>query len=171
MIREKRDPKANRKGVSIAEMCVVLAIVSIVALTVVSFTTMVSAQSRASATKYNAMEDMELTEAILEDWVDIMLEKNTSSITPGEGSLTARVGAADYSIFVQELQLVAQLPGEVSRTFPLKTVKELRFDTMENTDCALYFCTVVYEVPSYTGEGVERTFTFCIQPRIGEVLN
>lgn len=167
----KKLRRSSRIGISIAEMCVVLAVVSIAALMVVSFTTLVSAHTQASAVKLNAMEDMELTEVIVEDWVEKMLDQDAASIDAGEGKLTARIGGRDYSIYLEESALVAQLPGESDRTFPLKTMKALRFDTIPKTDSAIYFCTMVYEVPSHTSEGVERTYTFCVQPRTGESLN
>ena len=66
----------NRKkaGISIAEMCIVLAVLAITGTVVVSFTAMVSARSSASTTKLKAAEDLELAQVILENWTDRMVE-------------------------------------------------------------------------------------------------
>ena len=58
-----------RKGVTLAEMCIVLAVVAIVSLSVASFATMAGGRGTAAATKLDAMGDLEIVEAIVESWI------------------------------------------------------------------------------------------------------
>ena len=58
-----------RKGVTLAEMCIVLAVVAIVSLSVASFATMAGGRGTAAATKLDAMGDLEIVEAVVESWI------------------------------------------------------------------------------------------------------
>ena len=81
---------------------------------------------------------------------------------------------ATYKVYLQDEQLIAELPGGEQLTCPITTVKEFRFsqlpeDTVDRT--VLYFCTVVYEVQNPTGEYVPFEDTFTILPRVGQTLS
>ena len=57
--------KNGRKGVTLAEMCIVLAVVAIVSLSVASFATMAGGRGTAAATKLDAMGDLEVVDELL----------------------------------------------------------------------------------------------------------
>ncbi len=165
----KNGKRQGRKGISIAEMCVVLAVVAVVAVSVTSFTLLVSAQTKASVIKINAMDDLELAEKITEDWISKMLSSGAQTLTADGTKLIAATGGQSYTLTVTEGQLAAQLPGEANpRLFPLKTVTQLRFELMTGPESRLVICHAVYTLPNPGGEDVEQHFVFTVCPRHGQ---
>ena len=72
--------------------------------------------------------------------------------------------------------LVVVFPAEggepVSRTFQFEVITDVQFEVKENpskTD-EIFFCTVTYVYRQGQNKEVEKTYTFCINPRVGEVL-
>ena len=165
--------KRNRKraGVSIAEMCIVLALLGIVGTVVVSFSAMVSARSSASATKLNASQDLEMSELILSNWVDRMTGLN-AQFTANETGLSATVGEQTYTVTLEEDVLVAPLPDGQKLTCPINEVQEIRFQQMTRPDGnPLIFCTLVYTASSSAGAPLVMEDTFTILSRVGETLS
>lgn len=160
----------QKKGMSLAEICVVLAVISIVSLMVISFTTMVSARSTVSAAKLKAMDDQELTEVILENWIDHMVAKQ-AVISVEENTLYATKDGINYTVCLEEDKLIAPLTDGTFLSCPINTVTELRFDHLTSSDDTIYFCTAVYDYPDPRGGTITREYTFCINPHIGETLH
>lgn len=169
MMRKYSGHRAAKKGITISEMCVVLGVVAVVALAVVSFTTMVSAHTTASSVRLNAMEDLELTQSVLEKWIVQMEAQETQVETDGE-SLTASVDGQIYTVSLADGNLILRYLDSEPVALALKTVSQLRFETMENTGGTVYFCTAVYYIEHPTKGSMEQTFTFCVDSRVGEVL-
>ncbi len=165
--------KRNRKraGVSIAEMCVVLALLGIVGTVVVSFSAMVSARASASTTKLNAADDLKVSQVILENWVDRMTQQN-AIISVAETGLSATVGEQTYTVTLEEDVLVAPLPDGQKLTCPINEVQEIRFQQMTRPDGnPLIFCTLVYTVASPAGSQSVMEETFTILSRVGEIVS
>jgi competence protein ComGC len=162
---------AGKKGSSLAEMCVVLAVVSIVALTVVSFTTMVSARSSVSAAKLKMMEDRQLTKIILESWLNRAVQAEAVVTVDANGNISASLPEGEpCTVLLEEDRIVAPVPGGDPLSCPINTLTSLAFTQMshENGD-AIYFCTAAYELPNPAGGVIQRTFTFTLNPHIGDV--
>lgn len=167
--------KLKRAGISIAEMCIVLAVIAIASTVVITFTIMVSARSSASVTKLNAYNDIQVSQVILENWMDKMLEEEVPIIADETGLYAVDQHVPEdvrlYYVTLQDGQLVAPLPDGTELTCPVSTVKEFRFSQLpvEATNGqVLYFCTVAYEVQNPTGEYVPFEETFTIRPRVGQ---
>lgn len=172
----------RRKGATLAEICVVLAVVSIISLMVVSFVTMTSGRSAASAAKVNAMEELELVESLVENWFDAMMKNGgqveyngalTDNTIQFNEDATIIEGYVSGSIRMQNRsEICILLPGEESETvYLLKTVKGLTFsgETREDGTDTLYFCKVEYTY-SMNGKEITQYYTFCVNPRVGEVI-
>ncbi len=157
----------RRKGMSLAEICVVLAVISIVALMVTSFTLMVGTRSTVGATRLKVMEDLELTESVLEGWVSRMVSDG-AVVTAADGVLSAQKDADTYTVTLEEQSLTAPVPGGQALTVSLSTVTALSVESKHNGSDSIYFCTLTYPDPR-GGDG-ELTYIFCINPRIGEEL-
>ena len=157
-----------KKGSTLTEMCVVLAVVSIVALAVVSFTTMVGARSAVGAAKLKMMEDRQLTKVILESWLNQLTEEN-AVITADENGLRATVDGEVFSVALEEELLTAAIPDGDPLFCPIHTLTRLTFDSMSHAGDAIYFCTAEYELPNPSGGVIQRSFTFALNPHIGDV--
>lgn len=157
-----------KKGSTLAEMCVVLAVVSIVALAVVSFTTMVGARSSVSAAKLKMMEDRQLTKVVLESWLNQLTEEN-AVITADESGLSAAIDGEVFSVTLEEDRLIADVPNGDPLSCPIHTITGITFDVMSHSGDAIYFCTAEYELPNPNGGVIQRSFTFALNPHIGDV--
>ena len=179
-----------RKGITLAEMCIVLAVVAIVSLSVASFATMAGGRGTAAATKLDAMGDLEIVEAIVESWI---LEAANQEMGIG----IEEYGSAIYTSVDQNdkiglsgntLQVSFPNGGE-NIYYPLKSIVGLKFSrayfdekgvlvTDEGTNAQageavegpLYYCTVTYQYRN----GIvtkQQTYTFCVYPRVGEIVS
>lgn len=158
----------GRKAATLSEMCVVIAVIAIAALAVVSFTSMVSAHAKTSAVKLSAMDDLELTQTVMENWI-IQAETKGSTITTDGARFHATAEDLSGSLYFENDLLIAAFPGGSVQKAELKTVTRVSFDIMENTD-KLYFCTIFYEIEMPTGPDVESQYTFCVNPRTGDQI-
>lgn len=175
--------KNNRKGVTLAEICIVLAVVAIVSLSVASFATMAGGRGTSAATKLDAMGDLEIVEAIVESWileaannpecvinVEILdeqkPEKNNKLF-----STDKQTSAVKDQLWLDGKTLTASFSGEDPVLFVLKSITGLKFEAEQARDdgTVLYYCTVTYQYRN----GIvtkEQTYTFCVYPRVGEIV-
>jgi len=163
--------RAGKKGSSLAEMCVVLAVVSIVALAVASFTTMVSARSTVSAAKLKMMEDRQLTKVVLESWLNLAMNADATVEVDANGNISASLPQEEPCVvLLDEDRIIAPVPGGEPLFCPINTLTALTFECMVHANGdAIYFCTAAYELPNPAGGTIQRTFTFTLNPHIGEV--
>jgi len=162
--------KSNRKGMSISEMCVVLAVVAIAALAVVSFTTMVSARSMASAIKLQALDSVTRTRIVVEQWANAMERNNAEEFTvaPDGTALTAKIGGQEYTVTMSREHIAAQMPDGNELSLSVEQIEALEFDVMARAEDTLVFCTVTYRASKSAADN--RSITFCINPHAGEIL-
>lgn len=172
----KNMPKKVRKGSTLAEICVVLAVVSIVSTVVLSFCMMANRRAVASANRLRIMEERKMIETIVETWCDSMaaeeqdisLEVINSQITlDRSGMLTATMPEGSdirfkcdaaktmmFNVISHDLSAFEGL-GEAEK-------KELSNDI-------LIICTVEFDAI-----GVDSAYTpkyiFAVNPRSGESM-
>lgn len=162
--------RSGKDGTTLTEMCVVLAVISIVALAVVSFTTMVGARSAVGAAKLNMLEDRQLTKVVLSTWVDTLAAEDATFMTDENGNIFAAADGGVFSVFLGPDSITAPVPSGQMLSCPISTLTSLKFEQMTNSDGdAIFFCTAAYELPNPAGGIIERSFTFTINPHIGDV--
>lgn len=152
----------KRKGATMAEICIIMAVISIVSMSVVSFITMTSGRSAASIGRLEAIDDLELVETVVDKW----FAQTTQPITIDEGMVKVDGLAA---IRVDNKTLSVGFQGTDMEDYPLERVKALFFtyEESDTKDDVLYFCTVTYYLKN---EDEEQIYTFCINPRVGETI-
>lgn len=160
--------KKWEKGMSIAEICIVLAVISIAALMVTSFTVMVGTRSNVGAARLEVMEDLEVAEALLEGWVDNMTGQGATFATE-DGQLKAVKDTVDYAVTLQDGMLTAPVPAGAPYRIALKTVTAITVEAKFNGPDAIFFCTLTYTDPR--GGNEPQTYTFCINSRINETIS
>ena len=176
-----------RKGITLAEMCIVLAVVAIVSLSVASFATMAGGRGTAAATKLDAMGDLEIVEAIVESWileaakdpeynieVEILDEEQNEQQLKNNKLFSVEKGTSTVKdqIWLDGKTLTASFSGEDPILYVLKAITGLHFETetADGDDTVLYYCTVTYQYRN----GIvtkEQTYTFCVYPRVGEIVS
>ena len=161
--------KKWKKGISIAEICIVLAVISIAALMVTSFTVMVGTRSSVSTARLEVMEDLEVAEAVLEGWVDRMTGQNAVFAVDENGQLKAVKDTVDYAVALEDGLLTAPVPDGAPYMIALKTVTAITAEVKFNGQDAIVFCTLTYTDPR--GSDEPQTYTFCINSRINETIS
>ena len=167
-------PKRIRKGSTLTEICVVLAVVSIVSTVVLSFCMMANRRSVASANRLRIMEERKMIETIVETWCESMAAAGKDiSIIDVRDSITLTEGI-----------LKAKMPEEPSIQFKCDAAKSLIFNVYSNISNnlgdlsipddpekakanILIVCTVEFNDP-YADPINPPKYVFAVNSRIGE---
>ena len=144
--------KNNKRGFTLAELTMVLAVLVIVSAMVVSFTAMVSNSRQLSTARLEALQDVRVAEALIENFIegneDVRVSDDKTTLTAGESTL----------LLDENGNLVIGNGGSIA----LERVKSITFDYYGETD-KIYYCTVVYTVGDK-----DFNYIFCVNPYVGE---
>ena len=163
--------RKHKSGVSIAEMCIVLALLAIVGTLVVSFSLMVSARANAGATRLNAADDLQVSQTILDAWADRMAGLN-AQITADETGLSATIGEKTYAVTLKDGMLLAPLPDGEPLSCPIRTAESFRFSQLTKPDGnPLIFCTISYTINNPAGVKIVTEDTFTVLSRVGDRIS
>ena len=159
--------KNNKRGFTLAELTVVLAVLVIVSAMVVSFTVMVTNSRQLSSARLDALSDVRVAETLIEGFI----EGNAHKIEISETELTVK----EEEVITKKLTFnkneeeqggtLTITGGETDTTITLDRVTEITFDYYgEDTD-KIYYCTVKYNVGNHNYD-----YTFCVNPYVGETI-
>ncbi len=146
----------GRRGVTLMELCIVIALVAILSTMVVSFSVLTTRRSRAAEERLSAMEEIAEIEVVVEAWFGAMDERAHLVSVSDEGG--ALVLDGDELRF-EDSRLTGTVTGGSGYSLPVEYVTGVEFSQSGE----VYFCRVMYEV---SGEG--ESITFCVNPRVGE---
>ncbi len=159
----------DRRGATLAEIMVAVALVSVMIVMAVSFAQLMTQRTQANAANDAVLQDRQKTESVLESWVDILVSQGAVFFVDEEdsGLLIATAGEEKYTLRFTSEHVIAALPDNGEISLYTETVTEIEFDLMTNGNDFLLFCTVTSE-NDYVGE--ELSCTFCVNPRVGETV-
>lgn len=168
MIMQKR---RNLAGITIAELCVVIAILTIVSLIVVSFCLLINNRSSAGSDALSRMDEIEALETFVDAWSDSVagagaqIDSNECSKT----QLVAYAGTNVYILLYEDGVLRAQDPDGAMFSYECKNELSIEFQSQskEGQDF-IVFCKVLFRIEK---EGSEKSYTFCSNPRLGESVD
>lgn len=161
----------NRRGFTLAELTVVLAVLVIVSAMVVSFTAMVTNSRQLSTARLDALSDVRVAESIIEGFIEgneikTKFEKNAEGNTIPVNTLEASDGK---TIGLEEKEeknvLVIKKGGDIDTTITLERVKSITFDYHGEDADKIYYCTIKYTVGNH-----DYDYTFCVNPYVGETI-
>lgn len=142
--------KNRRRGATLAELCVVIAVAAIVAVMVVSFSTMASQRVRVTEYKAEVLTEIAMVESVTEQWIHRCLGEGK---TPNAIETFAPRIEGDKLIFDESLSV------------PVNVIDQLHLTVETSNDDALYTVTLIYS----DANGKATPYTFFVNPRIGEV--
>jgi prepilin-type N-terminal cleavage/methylation domain-containing protein len=164
----RKADKSKKKGVTLAEISVALAVVAIISVSVVTFTTLLSARSTTSAAKLNAVDDINLCESIVDMWVDQVLDCG-GEITVADNTLSTSIDGESHTLGFADGNIVYSLP-EGSSQVVLSVVTDLELSELSLTADKIYFCKVKYDIPMDKDVSVSYEYVFSVSPRTGDVV-
>ena len=141
----------SRKGMTLAEIVVSLAVFSVLCTIVVSCMLLITARTAANAANDAMRRDCTRIEEGLQCWLDAFAAE---SCDPDVSALT----------FVDDT-LIGVLPDGNCITWNTETVRAVSFEIMSSEGNELLFCYVT--CASQDG-GSEIAFSFCVSSKIGE---
>ena len=175
--------KSKRKGFTLAELGVVLAVLAVVAGMVVTFVLMAGSSNKVSSARLEAMQDIRVAEAIIEGFVssnDVSVVTETDGEKEEYTTLTKKITENENkSLYfdTDEKKLIIENGGNTKSSLELKNVKSIRFSVVpketnvtegetNNTESEtdkIYYCYIQYEVAGKT-----YNYNFCVNPVVGE---
>ena len=138
----------QKKGATLAELCVVMALVAIIGTSIVSFSALVQRRTNTSVQNGAVLEDLTNVEMSLKQWISHFDNANyTFEITDGGQSVTAKsnidgTAASKISLNADKTMLISD--GMVS--LQVTMLKGLRFEKIVSgrTGRSMIRCTAQY---------------------------
>ena len=163
---EPMNTKNLRRGATLTELMVVIAVIAIVAVMVVSFSAMVSGGREMAQAKLDALQDIRLAESVIENFIEE--NANNGYIVSVEDGGKHLFGSVGKLVFYEEINSLFIHYNDDSKqplTIKLESVTGITF-TEHGTDDKIYYCTITYDIG---GTNNER-YTFCVNPYAGEKI-
>ena len=159
----------QKRGFTLSELCIVLALVAVVATIVTSFCLVVHQRSVISSARLNIVNEVNVVETFVERWVDKMSEKGATFSIAEDGTLTATLDGVDYEATFSEGVFNGAVPsGENGMTFSTTSIDSVVFEVESQNGDTIFFCTATALLPQVNGDAKEEKYTFCVNSRIGE---
>lgn len=182
--------KTGKKGSTLAELCVVLGLVTIIGAMVVSFAVMMSQRTQLSAARLDVINEIEVVESITETWLGQMELLGATLSVEDQMAYNELCATIDpeteesYTLSYKEGVLKATLPdgGEMtfapkrllSMEFGIKVPEDVEADQVEEfiekfEGAHLYFYALVYEIPGNDGGLEQYAQMFFVNPHVGDI--
>ena len=169
----------RRRGFTLSELCIVLALVAIVGTIVTSFCLVIHRRSVISRARLDIVNEINVVETYVERWVDKMYEKGATFSIAEDGTLTATIEGVDYEATFTDGVFNGALPEAEPMTYTTMRIESLTFDFEPKKEGAggtenegkgdkIFFCTATALLPQVNGEDKQEQYTFCVNSRIGE---
>lgn len=159
----------RRRGFTLSELCIVLALVAIVGTIVTSFCLVIHRRSVISRARLDIVNEINVVETYVERWVDKMSEKGATFSIAEDGTLTATLEGVDYEATFSEGVFNGAVPsGENGMTFSTTRIDSVIFEVESKNGDTIFFCTATALLPQVNGEDKQEKYTFCVNSRIGE---
>ena len=157
--------KKNRRGVTIAEMVVALALLSVVCVMVFSFIIFINHRTRHNAANDAVMQDRQKIEAAVENWAKTFSAVGADFYVSSEK--TAVYAGNSYFLRFDDGILQATYPDTEQFLLHTQCVTSVTFELIidETSGDFLLFCTVISTAEDFDGEA---SYTFCVNPYEGE---
>lgn len=142
----------TKRGFTLVELSVVLAVLMVSSALVVTFTAMVRRSQSQSAAKGELLADISLAESLIEGF----LQADGPACVSADGRQLLR---GESALYYAGGQLV--MPDTA---VGLAHITDIHFSSLVDsaTGDTIYFCTIEY--------ATEREYTFCVDPYVGELI-
>ena len=162
-----------KKGMSLAEIVVVLAVVAIVSTIVVSFSIMVDAKTKSSNSKVDAVADIRVVENIVEGWV-YRHSLNDAKFSIADGNISCVDKDVTYNFRFADNRVIGELVGSEKLWFDTKSIESISFEMFEKNEVdnkdLLIICTINYYLLNSSGERVISSYIFSVNEYVKDII-
>lgn len=147
----------HRKGFTLSELCIVLALVAMVSTIVISFCLIMNKRSVISRARLDIVNEVNAVETLIEKWVDKMSEQGAVFGKAEDGSLVATVNNVDYGATFVNGELKASVPDSANEmTFATTRIESMAFDLVSKDGDRMFFCTATALLPQVNIEVLRK---------------
>lgn len=152
----------KKKGFTLVELVIVLAVLVIAAGMAITFSTMMHGAQSVSNARYEALQDVRTAESLIEGFIEnnagkLVTSPNGSSL---RGNKLCLNNDENTAVFLANGVALVISGNEV---LFLESLESINFDVATANGDTLYYCTIEYSVAETT-----YTYTFCVNPYVGE---
>lgn len=158
----------QKKGFTLSEVCVVLAVVGIVSAIVTSFCIVMHHRSVMSRARLDIINEVNVLEEYVESWVDKVVASNATIGQVENGTVNATVADATYEASFSNGKFTGTLPDSLEMTFDTTRIEALTFDVDVKGSDAIIFCKVTARMPKADGGSELESYTFCVNSRLDD---
>lgn len=148
----------TKRGMTLVELTVVLAVIAIVSTLVVTFVLMLSEESRLASARLNALEEIELVESLTETW----LEDNPDAVDGTDIGVIVKSGDVGAEKYLNLKDGTFEYNGASTSSITLEQITDLEV-VIKGSEDKLFVCTLTYEAG-----GVTESYVFCVDPHKGD---
>ena len=147
----------HRKGFTLSELCIVLALVAMVSTIVISFCLIMNKRSVISRARLDIVNEVNAVETFIEQWADKMTEQGAVFGKTEDGSLLATVNNVDYKATFVNGELKASVPDSANEmTFATTRIESMAFDLVSKDGDRMFFCTATALLPQVNIEVLRK---------------
>ena len=142
----KKRTNVKKRGFTLAELTVVLAVMTIVTALVITFSSMIATRRAESQARLDAMNDISVAENTIESWIqkNEITKTESNRLSAGENTICAK----DGKLFIGE-----------NAVYTFERVKEITFDAWAKDGHTIYFCKAAY---AHAKNDTIEYYTFCV---------
>lgn len=168
----------RRKGATLAELSVVLAVLAVVTAMVVSFAVLITQHASLSTARMNAINDIEQVKSVTKGWLNAVEQESSTALTADEilqipGHVMSRkIGESNCFISFANGTLSARFPNGNTLSCSTTQVTGLGWQSISNETDTLYIFTLTYILP--TADNAEysvKSIVFCANPHTGDWID
>ena len=154
-----------KKGVTLAELVVIMAVLSIISTMVVSFIVMSGESVSSSKQKADALNDLAIVENMMESWLNTELDNLSATniidlnieIEEGAKKLSFNNGALTIKKNDNETTYKSELVDSIQIVIREKEIEE-------GKKIKIAICYITYELIITNTNKKKYTYTFCVYP-------
>ncbi len=146
----------GKRGVTLVEMCIVLALIMIISAMVASFCVLTNNYSHTVSSDRDAVESIAMLEDALSKWISAFDRKDYTILISSDGlCLTASSGNADdtkkYTFEITDGKIKGDLPGGRAVDYSAPAIESASFE--KSTTDKIISCNIMYTVKN----GADKT--------------
>ena len=171
----------KKKGFTLVELVIVLAVLVIAAGMAITFSTMMHGAQSVSNARYEALQDVRTAESLIEGFIENNAGNATEVGFDENGALVfnGETTTASFKFFNSNVvKILVITVGENPVQMQVDNIDAITFEIVDASGnvCkqkgdeyislssdTLYYCTITYDVG-----GTPFTYTFCVNPYVGE---
>ena len=156
---------ARKKGATLMELTVVLAVLSIITTMVVTFSIFLGERTKATVKSNDLMQEIVSIKAVVENWTNDLSYNDAIFSLENSSTMVGEVNGAKYYLSLSDNRLSANLSNGENLYCSVTAFDALTFNIQENATQTLFICKAFY-----TANDTVQYISFTVNPFVGDVV-